>query len=68
MKYKSMSSAEAERQFYTLKEAHESGRKDISMIRDSWEGGHTVQFTLSGTCVASLIRSGDCISFSGRWM
>lgn len=68
MKDKSMSSAEASRQFDTLKEAYESGRKDISMIRDSWEGGHTVQFTLSGTCVVILIRSGDCISYSGRWM
>ena len=68
MKDKNMNATEAQRQFYTLKEAHESGRKDVSMIRDSWDGGHTVQFTLSGTCVVSLIRSGDCISFSGRWM
>ena len=63
-----MSAAEAERQFYTLKEAHEAGRKEVSILRDSWEGGHTVQFTLFGTCIASLIRSGDIVSFSGRWL
>jgi len=63
-----MNATEAERQFYTLKEAHESGRKEVSVIRDSWEGGHSVQFTLSGTCVATLVRSGDVVSYAGRWM
>ena len=68
MKDKVMSKTEAERQFYTLKEAHDAGRKEVAMIRDSWEGGHTVQYTLHATCIASLIRSGDVISYSGKWM
>lgn len=68
MKSKTMTASEAERQYYTLKDAYESGRKEVSVVRDSWDGGHTVQFTLSGTCIATLIRSGDVVSFSGRWM
>lgn len=57
----------AEQVFNELKEAYDAKHPNISVIRDSWEGGHTVQFTLFGTCTASLIRSGDVVSFSGRW-
>ncbi len=57
----------AEQVFNELKEAYDAKHPNVSIIRDSWEGGHTVQYILSGCCKATLIRSGDCISYSANY-
>ena len=58
----------AEQVFNELKESYDAKRPNVSIIRDSWEGGHTVQFTHFACNVVSMVVSGEVVSYSGRWM
>ena len=54
--------------FHTSQEAFQAKDERITMKRDSWDGGYTVQFTHFACNVVSMAVSGDVISYSGRWM
>ena len=68
MKDKQMRTEQAYREFYTSRDAFQAKDDRITMIRDSWEGGYTIQFTHFACNVVSMVVSGDVISYSGRWM
>ena len=67
MNDKSMTTEQAYREYHASQDGYAAKRPEITMTRDSWDGGHTVQYRLHATCVASLIRSGDVVSYTGRW-
>jgi len=67
-KDKAMSNEEAYKQWDTLSEAFQKKDDRVKMIRDSWNGGYTVQFQLSGTCIVTRTVQVGMVSYSGRWM
>lgn len=68
MKNKTMTKECAYREFHISQEAFHAKDERITMIRDSWEGGYTVQFTHFACNVVSMVVSGEVVSYSGRWM
>ena len=67
-KDKAMSNEEAYKHWDTLSEAFQAKDKRVTMIRDSWQGGFTVQFQLAGTCVVTRTVQNEMVSYCGRWM
>lgn len=68
MKDKQMTTEQAYREYHASQDAFQAKDDRITMKRDSWEGGYTIQFTHFACNVVSMVVSGDVISYYGRWM
>ena len=62
-----MTKDQAEREYYTLEDAYKSKHPNVSMIRDSWDGGWTIKYTLSGTCRVTRTFQGGSVETVGIW-
>lgn len=67
MKNLSMTQSEAAKHWDACKEAFERKDPNVTMIRDSWTDGYTVQFKLAGTCTVCRTVSREVATFSGSW-
>lgn len=68
MKDKSMTTEQAYREYHASQEAFAAKRPEITMTRDSWDGGYSVTYNHYACNVTTMISSNGQISYCGRWM
>jgi hypothetical protein len=63
-----MTTSQAAKHWDACNEAFQRKDPNVKMIRDSWEGGYTVQFHLAGTCIVTRTVSHEKATFCGKWL
>lgn len=64
---KAMTTEEAYRHWEACKEAHGKQDPNVTMVRDSWTNGYTVQYTCKGRCTVARTVSCEVATFCGKW-